>query len=299
MGDSRYLSGLLSKVIGERYEVAEAVGPVGCVLSGGLDSSSVICMLGPVPTFTGYYADEGFDERYYSRMAADKAGVPQQDRHEILITPADFVGYFDSMVRAIAPPYQGMGTFGQFMVGLYIANETDVKVLFSGEGSDELFGGYPRLMAVAGAPLPDNYASYQPPPDYPTDVREALDYDYDRLADLLAVDDQCMMAHGLLAEAPFTDERIVAYAHGLPLFLRIGKRHLRDTVRGIVPDPIINRTDNMGFPAPLVKWAQKDPVRSFVQDRIGYLPDPAKPWDRSWWHELIEVTAAKAAKVPA
>jgi len=299
VGDSRYLSGLLSKVIGEKYEAAEAVGPVGCVLSGGLDSSTVACMLGGVPTFTGYYAEKGFDERQFSRIAADRAGTPEEDQHEILITPDDFVGYFDSMVRAIAPPYQGMGTFGQFMVGLYIANETDVKVLFSGEGSDELFGGYPRLMAVAGVPLPDNYGSYQVPLGYPTDVREALDYDYDRLADLLAVDDQCMMAHGLNAVAPFTDERIVAYAHGLPLFERVGKRHLRDTVRGMVPDLIINRTDNMGFPAPLVKWAQNDPVRSFVEDRIGYVPDPGRPWERAWWHKLIEVTAAKQTKVPA
>jgi asparagine synthetase B (glutamine-hydrolysing) len=297
MGDTRYLIGLLSRVVGEMYETAEAVGPVGCVLSGGLDSSTVACLMGDAPTFTGYYDEPGFDERKYARMVNWDTSV----HHEILITPEDFVENFDAMVAAIRPPYQGMGTFGQFMVGKHIAENTDVRVLFSGEGSDELFGGYPRLMAVAGAPLPDNYAGYQPPPGYPTDIRQALDYDFDRLGLLLAVDDQCMAAHGLTAMAPFTDERIVAYAHGLPLFLRVGKRHLRDTVRGIVPDPIINRTDNMGFPAPLVAWAQREPVRSFVKDRIDYTPDPSKPWAREWWHELIEVSAKtpKLARVPA
>lgn len=290
MADSRYLIGLLSRVVGEVYEQAEKVGPVGVVLSGGLDSSTVACLTGEVPVFTGYYAEPGFDERRYARM------VPSSERHEILITPEDFVANFDAMVQAIRPPYQGMGTFGQFMVGKYIAEQTPVKALLSGEGSDELFGGYPRLMAVAGAPLPTNYEGYVVPADYPTEIRAALDYDYDRLGYLLAVDDQCMTAHGLTAFAPFTDERVVAYAHGLPLFLRVGKRHLRDTVRGIVPDPIIGREDNMGFPAPLVSWAQREPVRSFVKDRIGIVPDYDKPWDRRWFHQLIEesVRSAKA-----
>ena len=43
----------------------------------------------------------------------------------------------------------------------------------------------------------------------------------------------------------------------------------------------------MGFPIPLVAWAQEEPVRSFVLGRLGYLPDPAKPWDRGWWYELV------------
>src|SRR5262245_1284263 len=288
MGDSRYLLGLLDKVVGEMYGKASALYPVGCVLSGGLDSSTVASLMGPVPVFTGYYDLEGYDERQYSRL------IDASEHHEILIQPEDFVENFDAMAAAVKPPYQGMGTFGQYMVGKYIAEQTDVRVLFSGEGSDELFGGYPRLLAVAGAALPVNYDGYRVPEGYPTTVREALDYDYDRLGYLLAVDDQCMNAHGLTAMAPFTDERIVAYAHGLPLHDRIGKRHLRETVRGRVPDRIIDRQDNMGFPAPLVAWAQDDPVRSFVQERIGYLPDPEAPWARGWFHELIQQSVAKA-----
>ena len=52
-------------------------------------------------------------------------------------------------------------------------------------------------------------------------------------------------------------------------------------------DRIIDRTDKMGFPAPLVAWCQSEPVRSFVGDRLGYLPDFTKPWDRGWWIELV------------
>jgi asparagine synthase (glutamine-hydrolysing) len=94
-------------------------------------------------------------------------------------------------------------------------------------------------------------------------------------------------AFGVDSRAPFTDERIRDYALALPPRERVGKRHLREAVRGIVPDEIIDRTDKMGFPAPYVAWCQEEPVRSFVMDRIGYIPDPALPWDRGWWYDMF------------
>ncbi len=256
-------------------------GHVGIVLSGGLDSSTVAA-LSPrmVPTFTGYYDESGFDEREYARLVA------HPDHHEIRITPDDFVRYFDTMATFLRRPIMGMGTFGQFMVARIVADECDV--VLSGEGSDELFGGYARTMIVAGEKPPTGYEDYHLPPDYPRDLTEALAYDLAALPDLLAVDDQMTGAWGLEARAPFTDERIVEYALALPVSERVGKRHLRRAVRGIVPDEIIDRTDKMGMPIPLVQWAQEEPVRSFVLDRIGYLPEPSKPWARGWWVELCE-----------
>src|SRR5262245_51463286 len=115
MGDSRFLIGLIEKVVGEMFEQAEAIGPVGCVLSGGLDSSTIATLLGPVPVFTGYYDLEGYDERQYARLVNFGTSV----HHEVLITPEDFVENFDAMAAAVKPPYQGQGTFGQYMVGKY------------------------------------------------------------------------------------------------------------------------------------------------------------------------------------
>jgi asparagine synthetase B (glutamine-hydrolysing) len=251
----------------------------GIALSGGLDSSTVAALAPALPTFTGYYAEPGFDERYWSRM------VGGGEHHEVLITPQDFVDNFDAMCSHIRPPVMGMGTFGQYMVARYASEHIDV--MLSGEGSDELFGGYARQMIVAGEQPPQGYEHYVLPPDYPTDIIDALEYDYAALPDLLAVDDQMTGAWGIEARAPFTDQRIVEYALALPVAQRIGKRHLRRAVRGIVPDEIIDRSGKMGFPCPLVAWAQQDPVRSFVMERIGYLPDPAKPWDRTWWIEMV------------
>ena len=256
---------------------------LGIVLSGGVDSSTVTAyalFLDPdLPTFTGYYEGADFDEREYARLVAGNT------HHEILITPQDFIDHFDDMVPHLREPYQGMGTFGQYMVAKYLASQ-GIEVALSGEGSDELFGGYARLMKVAGHPLPDGYENYVVPEDYPTTLEEALAYDYERLPDLLAVDDQCLAAWGIQARAPFTDPRIVEYGLSLPPLERVGKRHLKEAVRGIVPDKILDRTDKMGFPCPLVEWAQ-GPCRDFIGDRIGWIPDPTKPWDRTFWYELL------------
>lgn len=254
-------------------------GRVGIVLSGGLDSSTVAALAPPLPTFTGWYDRPGFDERGYARL------VGSGQHHEVCITPADFVAHFDAMREHVRPPVMGMGTFGQFMVARYAARYVDA--LLSGEGGDELFGGYARQMIVAGEPPPAGYEDYVLPEGYPRTIEAALAADYAALPDLLAVDDQMCGAHGIDARAPFTDQRIVDYALALPVTERIGKRHLRRAVRGIVPDAIIDRPTKMGFPIPLVAWAQEEPVRSFVLDRLAYLPDPAKPWDRGWWYELV------------
>jgi asparagine synthetase B (glutamine-hydrolysing) len=263
--------------------IAIRIGPAGqtgIVLSGGLDSSTVAALAPQdIPTFTGYYDTPGFDEREYAHLVA------HPEHHDILIAPQDFVENFDGMKAALRPPIMGMGTFGQYMVAKYLASQ-GIKVALSGEGSDELFGGYARQMIVAGEAPPVGYEDYILPEGYPTTIEEALQYDYDLLPDLLAVDDQMAGAWGIEARAPFTDLRIVNYGLSLPASERIGKRHLRERVRGFVPGPIIDRKDKMGMPIPLVAWAQESPVREFVLDRIGYLPDPAKPWDRAWWVEL-------------
>ena len=284
MPDLPLLRNLIRQAVSDNLDL----GNTGVVVSGGVDSSTVCAIalqltegLADLPTFTGYYDTEGFDERPYARLVGGK------NHHEILITPQDFIDNFDAMVPKLRPPYQGMGTFGQYMVGKHIAENFDVKVILSGEGADELFGGYARLIAVAGGELPDGYENYKIPIGYPRDVAGALDYDWQRLPDLLAVDDQCMAAHGLEARAPFTEESIIQYAHSRPSAERVGKWVLKDAMRGIVPDAILDRTDKKGFPIPLVKWAQ-GPLRDFVGDRIGYIPNPEKPWDRGWWYDLLE-----------
>lgn len=283
---------MLRDLITDAVERKLAVEPdqlAGLALSGGLDSSTVACTALQIQPrllmFTGWYDVPGFDERHYADLV--------DGRHVYIeIEPEDVIDNFDAVMRHCPEPLQGPGMIGQYVVAREAA--LDIEVLLSGEGADELFGGYARQMIVAGEQAPAGYEHYLLPKGYPHDLEGALEYDLMNLPDLLAVDDAMCGAHGVEARAPFTDEKIVDYTLNLPASERVGKRHLRERVRGLVPDEIIDRTDKMGFPIPLVHWCQ-DELRDWVIERIGYVPDPAKPFDRGWWSELVKVSKAALA----
>lgn len=270
-----------------RTLIAEAVamhsGPnTGVLLSGGIDSSTVAYFAPELPAFTGFYQGEAYDERRFARLM-----TRNRQHHEIEITPQDFVDYFDDMLAAIEPPFQGPGTFGQYMVSKYVVQH--VGTVLSGEGGDELFGGYARLHLVAGVPPPEGYEDYELPSDYPRDLHKALEWEFNvNLPALLEVDAQVTRAHGLKAIAPMTDISVTSYVLTLPDRDRIGKKLLKDAMEGLLPPAIIARKDKRGFPVPFVEWAQEDPVRSFIGERIGYIPDPDLPWDRKWWLDMCQ-----------
>lgn len=257
----------------------------GVLLSGGIDSSTIAYFAPDLPVFTGFYEGEAYDERRWASLMAK--GRPW---HTIEITPQDFIDHFDDMVERIGPPTEGPGTFGQYMVARYVSQH--VGTVLSGEGGDELFGGYARLHIVAGVPVPDGYENYQLPEGYPSGLAEALDFEWKvNLPALLAVDEKVTEAWGLTAIAPMTDSRLANFVLGRPDAERVGKVMLREAMRGYLPDEIVNRTDKRGFPVPFVEWAQ-GPLRDFIGDRIGYIPDPELPWDRKWWKDMCAGQAA-------
>ena len=276
---------LISRAVSDRV----TAGAQAVLLSGGIDSSTVACLAPELPVVTGYYAEDGFDEREYAGLVAEG-----REWLQVQITPADFVECFDATREALAGLKCGPGAVGQYVVAR-ATKAAGYNFVLSGEGGDELFGGYVRQHIVAGLPIPASYKDYRLPDGYPDDLLEALDVEWAGLRDLCAVDDRVAGANGVRIVPPLLDPWVVAYAFSLPLHARIGKAALRKAVRGIVPDLILDRTDKRGFPAPFVKWAQGDPVRSFVESRIGYAPDPLKPWDRSWWYAMLDAVPVRAA----
>lgn len=260
----------------------------GVLLSGGIDSSTVAYFAPELPLFTGYYQGAAYDERPWAAYMAE-----DREWYTIEITPQDFLDNIDDFLEKVRPPYEGPGAFGQFMVAKEVSKH--VSTVLSGEGGDELFGGYARLHLVAGVPVPAGYEDYVLPEGYPTSLSEALVWEWEvNLPALLALDEQVTSAHGLKAIAPMAeDQAVIDYAMGLPPDMRVGKVALKAAMRGRLPDEILERKDKRGFPVPFVEWAN-GPLREFFLERLGYLPDPEKPWDRKWWQDL---TAGQTALV--
>jgi len=275
------LKELIKQAVRDTIDKAEK--PVGMFLSGGIDSSTVAAFAGKIPTFSGYYDMPGFDETEYAKMAVKGEHIL------VKITPEDFVFHFDDMARSIDAFGVGTGVFGQWMVAAK-ASTMGMKTLLSGEGGDELFGGYARLMMVAGHPIPNGYENYALPAGYPGNIQDALDWDWERLPALMAVDEQICKAWNITVIPPMMDPRVVAHVMAQPAEKRVGKVLLREAMRGIVPDAILNRNDKKGFPTPYVYWAQYEPVRSFVYERIGYIPDVDRPYAREWWYDLLRAS---------
>jgi asparagine synthase (glutamine-hydrolysing) len=121
--------------------------PVGTFLSGGIDSSIVTILASrmsseKIKTFTGAFREgPEFDETKYSREVATAC---QAKTYEIYPTEDEFIDLLPKLIYHLDEPAAGPGLFLQYMVSRLAAKE--VKVVLSGEGGDEIFGGYARYM---------------------------------------------------------------------------------------------------------------------------------------------------------
>ena len=116
--------------------------PVGGFLSGGLDSSVVVALMDKliapesVSTFTVAY-HEGYSEKEYARIVADQF---RTNHHEFYLEADDFFSSLESLVRFAEEPIVEPAAIALYHIAK-LARE-HATVLLSGEGSDEVFGGY-------------------------------------------------------------------------------------------------------------------------------------------------------------
>lgn len=128
--------------------------PVGTYLSGGLDSSLITALVarrhGPgVPTFSAGFGDGRFDELPHARVVSEHL---ETDHVEVQIRPDDFAGAWEKLTWHRDAPLSEPADLAVHKLALAAGER--VKVVLSGEGSDELFGGYPKhrfARATAGA----------------------------------------------------------------------------------------------------------------------------------------------------
>ena len=124
--------------------------PLGTLNSGGLDSSLVTAIAaratdGPLDTFCVGFADPEFDERPHARRVAALAG---SRHHEIELAPASLDAELDRLTWANDEPLFVSNAIGMHLVFREARERAGVTVLLSGEGADEVFGGYDRYHLV-------------------------------------------------------------------------------------------------------------------------------------------------------
>lgn len=279
--------------------------PVGVLLSGGLDSSLLVGLLADagqygLNTFSiGFEAAGGEtgDEFQYSDLIAEHFGTCH---HKIQVSTDRLLPALDQSIHAMSEPMVSHDCIGFYLLSQEVSRH--VKVVQSGQGADEVFGGYhwyPPLMEST-APVEDYrrvffdcdyelYKSIVHADFWHGDLSSALVEEFfHRQGDMAAIDkalkldttvmlvddpvkrvDNMTMAFGLEARVPFLDHLLVELAARIPAELKIrkgGKYILKQVARDLIPADIIDRPKGY-FPVPALKYIQ-DAYLEFVSDTL-------------------------------
>ena len=208
---------------------------VGFLLSGGLDSSLVCAiaakeMKEPIRTFAIGMEKDAIDLKY-ARQAAEYIGA---DHTEVFMTPEEVVGSLETVIELLGT-YDittVRASMGMYLVCRAIHRTTDIRVLLTGEISDEIFG----YKYTDFAPSPEAFQQ-----EAEKRVRELHMYDVLRA-------DRCISVNSLEARVPFGDLDFVSYVMSVDPAKKIntygkGKYLLRQAFAGtgLLPDAILWR----------------------------------------------------------
>lgn len=129
--------------------------PVGCFLSGGIDSG-LVCALAakaldrPLKTFSIGFSDQAFDERPLARLVSERYGT---EHHEFVLDTG--AADIESVIAHYDEPYSDASALPSFAVARLAAGE--ISVVLNGDGGDEIFAGYRHFIAARSAHQLDRF----------------------------------------------------------------------------------------------------------------------------------------------
>ena len=272
--------------------------PIGTYLSGGMDTGSISAVAArEIPGLRSFScgfdtsrvteAERSRDERAEAQSIAKHVGT----RHrEIVLDHTDLEKYIAQTIWHLDEPRMGI-SYQVLRTAQMVGS--DVKVVLSGVGGDELFAGYPwryrwcferpseeaaytaavrffddkRLLGLFTEEARQKVGTYSSRDRFREamgrctardPVNRALYYDLKTfLNGILVVDDKLNMAHSVEARVPFLDTELVHLALGIPSTAKLrgdtGKTVLREAMRGLLPEAAIAR-EKRGFTPPDRSW---------------------------------------------
>jgi asparagine synthase (glutamine-hydrolysing) len=298
----------LRQAVKSHLNVADV--PVGVLLSGGLDSSLLVALLAEqgvknLLTFSVGFEDqpeEKGSEFEYSDLVVERYAT---HHHKYQIPNEQVLTRLPEAIAQMAEPMVSQDAVAFFLLAERVSQE--VKVVQSGQGADEVFGGYfwyPLMDAERGSDL-ERFAKHYFDRDH-TEFLETVDPAFrgadhtSRLVEellrmpgadtyldkvlrmdvtTLIVDDpvkrvdNMTMAFGLEARVPYLDDRLVELAMQVPpeLKLRSGGKHiLKEIARPLLPAGVIDRPKGY-FPMPALKYVRGE----FLEFMRGILDSQA------------------------
>ena len=284
---------------------------VGVLLSGGIDSSLLVGLMAEAGTdglhtfsvgFEAVNGEQG-DEFKYSDIIAAEFGT----RHRKIHVPADeLLQQLPAAISAMSEPMVSHDCIGFYLLSREVAKEC--KAVQSGQGADEVFGGYHWYPPMVGSATPfDDYRAAFFDRDYadycrlvsapyargdhagefvrkhfsaagaddPVDKALRIDTNTMLVDDPVKRVDNMTMAWGLEARVPFLDHRLVEFAARIPSRHKLGqggKKVLKEAARSVVPAAVIDRPKGY-FPVPALKYLQGS-LLDYVRDAL--LSDTAR-----------------------
>ena len=280
---------------------------VGVLLSGGVDSSLLVGLMAEAGAASLKTYSVGFEtvgeelgnEFKYSDIVAQHFAT---EHHKIEVSSSELLDELPDAIAAMSEPMVSHDCIGFYLLSREVAKTC--KAVQSGQGADEVFGGYHWYPPMLGtddaletyrtAFFDRDYDEYRRTvTDEWADRDHALDFVREHFASsngqspidkalhidttVMLVDDpvkrvdNMTMAWGLEARVPFLDHQLVEYAARLPAEFKVageGKYILKEAARAVVPDAVIDRPKGY-FPVPALKYLRGDLLESVRESLLG------------------------------